>query len=462
MAVFRLRKATGGSTLRGGDSLRVAIQVAEGSGSISHGHTVVGAGDKEGLGAGSISHGHTVVGAGFKTEGDDRFGSGSITETHTVVGTGDKEGIGAGSITHGHTVVATGVKNAISDGLSDTNYWQSGGLYDNFRYASADIHKVAPTTLIAAARISLPDLTPTNNQYLVAADSTHRRLGIVVNGTILVSMLDDGVAQHTLLSDATIASVGITTDRPFWVKADWEKGVECDFYVSTDQAKLHDDVTTWIKVGTTIADTPFTAHSASDNMLLGSDSSTLWGADEAWFYGGYWKYDTDTPLLDLDISDLSTAEIAARSVDDENAITFTMLGDEWTYTRPAVIAETHTVTGTGFPLEHRSGSGAISEGHTVIGTGSKAVEGQGSLSHGHTVEATGDKTGLGSGNISHGHTVVATGFPSEAYSGSGSQRRGRNRHTQPRSHRRCLRIQGSDRNSYPCTFGLCHSIRVRG
>lgn len=216
------------------------------------------------------------------------------------------------------------------------NYLHFPGVTGNFAWVLDDPTLDGTGTLEFIAKVNLDDWTPDANQiwiskwtgsagYLFYLESASNDLKLIWR--------DSGPAR---IAQATVTPT-ITDGDWLWVRAvATEDGVDRDvfFYTSTDTTNDPDDVT-WIQLGAEVV-VLFGAADLTTNttvVFVGAQSATV--ATMAGSIAAARVNFAGVTELDIDFTDLTTAEVDAGSFteDSGNAATVTIAGTAWAYVR---------------------------------------------------------------------------------------------------------------------------------
>jgi hypothetical protein len=172
-------------------------------------------------------------------------------------------------------------------------------------------------------------------------------------GFPVLDVSTNGTAYTTAVSSATLASAGITTNTPFWLRSSYSSG-STNFYTSTDGA-------TWTKLGNTIATATGTPVVSAQILEVGSNA----GGTTNLFAGNMYE-------VKLYQSTLGTASGTASF--DANFTTKALGANS--FTESSTNAATVSIIG----LQAQIGDGRVQLGSTTNGTAATLSKASGTVS----------------------------------------------------------------------------------
>lgn len=200
MAIFRLRKSTGGSTLRGGDALRVGTVAKSTSGTINAGGSVSAAVHKDGETTATLNAGGSVVAAIAK----------AVERTGTLNGGGGFAATASQNKSTSGTVRSGGSLTPSVEGAHET----SGTINNGGGLSTVVTHDGSTSGVL------------NGGGSFSATASQDKQVAVTLNGGGSITPTVDG--DHTFRSDFTDLFTG--TSGP------WDSSIWSDAYVSDDGA----------------------------------------------------------------------------------------------------------------------------------------------------------------------------------------------------------------------------------
>ncbi len=225
-------------------------------------------------------------------------------------------------------------------GLMAANHLHLPGVTGNFVWVPGIANLDGTGTLEFIAKVNLDDWTPDANQIWIS-----KWTGSAGYLFYLESASND---LKLIWRDSGPARIAQATETPTVTDGDWlwvravatEDGVDRDvfFYTSTDETNNPDEVT-WTQLGAEVV-VPFGGGDLTTNtavVFVGAQSATV--ATMAGSIAAARVNFAGVTQLDIDFTDLTTAEVDAGSFteDSSNAATVTIAGTAWAYVRPRIL-----------------------------------------------------------------------------------------------------------------------------